>query len=1802
MADKMADKLADFGERLRRLRAAVGAKSPEVPSTLQRVSRTMSGPMPPTVGLRESTLDDTVKLPAAGVGQAGSQTLTESPQSPIHATPASSSPMPPAPPVDSQGGASLEPCSTAPPVPPVDSQGGMQVGPPAPSVDSQISLDEMSPPGHSEPPDGSLRRAEPAVRGQSIQTDRCPIDMEMWEATGPLDVIGPMDHNALQQTLHSVLSLERSMVDLNLKVMALQADQQLMQQQHNRTGVAHTQTLRELRQAIDAKSECECRHFKELLQQNTQYLRVQITDTLKWRLNKLHIDILQDLQDVMTPMATTITQLQEETLTCSQQLHHVVEDITFMKQNTHSMNRTFSHTAVQAAQSDPSTVLPTMVRARPQLQSTMHVPRPDQASSPVDSSEQRGRFMGKTPIKLQFPCFGRMEDCSDPLLYVEKCNDYLSLNPLSDEEILATMSCVLHGTARDWWDVTRLETHSWKEFENKFLFAFLSEDYMDELEERVRTQVQGEDESIRDFAYRYRSLCRRWKTDITEAKVIQLLLKNIRPQLACQLRSSRVSSVDELVRLGQQLEKDWGKQLQQQLRNPADVPPAHSAVRTSQVAQQPSSSQATKPSEEAAVFCWRCKGSHPPYSCPQWKPKKKSGNNQPQQSPANENNPTLSSMSNQQPVSAASPFSSMRPFPQQLFVGLTIGLVDGRAMVDTGSSYTLLTEEVWHTVKADHAALTPWTGSPLYLADGGGRWPLGWQEMTLTVQGHPCTLPVVVLSSEALACPVVLGLDFMCIIGLQIDMGSRQYWFNANKARKYSFEKDMGNPARWGWKGQLGFFSAVNPRSTKPSPEATLDAELLRKVIEGAQMDAAGKSRLFNQLQENADVCTSRLGCTGVLTHKILVTQGMPIKQRPYRLPPAKLQVMKELIEEMLEMDIIEPSSSAWSSPVVLIPRKDRKPRFCVNYIKLNAVTYTDAYPLPTIQEILDSLAGSVIFSSIDLNNGYWQCRMDQDSIDKTAFASPLGLFQFKVMPFGLKNAPATFQRLMEMALGELRGSICFVYLDDIIIHSASPEQHYRDIQAVLDKLRAAHLTVNMKKSKFFQTSLRFLGHVVSAAGIQVDSEKVKAVEDFPVPTNLKAVQRFLGMSGWYHRFVPNFSGVADPLNNLKRKGVKFRWTPECQHSFETLKNHLVSPPILGHPNFQLPFVVYTDASDVGLGAVLVQQTGLGSEEVLAYGSRSLNKAERNYSATEKECLAVVWALEKWRYYLECRPFKVVTDHSSLVWMFKSQKASARLTLWVLRLQEFTFTIEYRKGKYNTVPDALSRAPSDLPLEELTEVATMMSVKGEPHRELPITDEEIWKAQQGDPEIQRIYGSVMGEGELTVSESIKFTILEDKVYRVVQLPYKTIYQVYIPECLRKPLLQMFHDDPISGHLGRYKTYKRMHPMAYWPGMSLEVKSYVQNCETCQKFKPESRKVAGKLQQTVVEHPWEMIGVDFMGPFPRSTKGNVYLAVFVDYFTRWVELYPLRKATAETVSRVLTEEILTRWGVPHFILSDQGSQFVSAVFRETCAKWNLRQKLTTAYHPQTNLTERVNRTLKTMIASYVTNHKHWDKHLPAFRFALNSAVHESTGVTPAELNLGRTLRSPLDVTLRPWTPTPDGPTYKCMTELKELQEFVRVNLEKGRIRQKRNYDKKRRDLLLKDNDRVWLRSHPYSKAEKSFTAKLAPKWLGPYRVISQVGPVNVDVVLEESGEDRKVVHVSRLKPCYPTAEELEKADRKRIMDLFEEDSEEEEFLGFPSAEPEKSDRKRIMDLFEEASDEEEFLGFPSAEPENKGSPL
>ena len=399
----------------------------------------------------------------------------------------------------------------------------------------------------------------------------------------------------------------------------------------------------------------------------------------------------------------------------------------------------------------------------------------------------------------------------------------------------------------------------------------------------------------------------------------------------------------------------------------------------------------------------------------------------------------------------------------------------------------------------------------------------------------------------------------------------------------------------------------------------------------------------------------------------------------------------------MLNKGIIEESSSPWLAPVVIVPKKSGEIRLCVDYRQLNKQTTKDAYPLPLPDEVQDRLAGSAIFSTLDLQSGYWQMPVHDTDIPKTAFCPGpgMGLFQFTRMPFGLTGAPSSFQRLMNKIFRNL--PFVTTYIDDILVHSANEEQHEYHLQQVFQKLEESGLTLRGNKCHFGMTQVSYLGHLFSASGMMPDSQKVKALLDWPIPTTVTAVRQFIGLASYYRRYIHDFATIAAPLHQLTQKGISFNWSQECTDAFNLLKQKLVQAPILAFPNFSTvasPFVFYTDASSIGIGAVLEQDS-----HVIAYASRALTKSEKQYNVIQRECLALVYALKQFRHYLIGRSFNLVTDHAPLQWL-SAQKMEGLLCRWSLALQEYDFQIKYRKGIQNGNADALSRCmetPSEVP-------------------------------------------------------------------------------------------------------------------------------------------------------------------------------------------------------------------------------------------------------------------------------------------------------------------------------------------------------------------------------------------------------------------------------------------------------------------------------------------------------------------------
>jgi len=962
--------------------------------------------------------------------------------------------------------------------------------------------------------------------------------------------------------------------------------------------------------------------------------------------------------------------------------------------------------------------------------------------------------------------------------------------------------------------------------------------------------------------------------------------------------------------------------------------------------------------------------------------------------------------------------------------------------------------------------------------------------------------------------------------------------------------------------------------TTETSHEATLEVtpkerEILWGLVEnsGETLDPEQKHHLFKLLLGYVDVFAlsdDQLGRTKQLKHTINTGDHQPIRQPVRRIPPCKREEVHQLLQDMLARKVIQPSTSPWASPVVLVKKKDGSTRFCIDYRKVNAITHKDAYPLPRIDDTLDTLSGAQWFSTLDLLSGYWQVEVAEEDKPKTAFATREGLYEFNVMPFGLCNAPATFQRLMDLVLAGVQWTQCLVYLDDVIIIGRDFAEHLHNLSIVLQKLKEAGLRLKPSKCSFCQESVSYLGHIVSREGVSTDPDKTERVTSWPTPTSVQAVQQFLGLASYYRRFVQNFAEIAKPLHRLTERGREFTWTLECETSFATLKNRLASAPILSFPDFSKAFILDTDASQEGIGAVL-SQISEGNEQVIAYASRTLSKAERKYSVTRKELLAVVVFTNHFRPYLLGRNFALRTDHSSLTWLHNFKEPEGQLARWIEKLQEYNFTILHRQGKQHQNADALSRRPDNQDSHQgqdssdmepqldilMTSLSGGLSSSAECSymRKEQLEDENIGlilkaKEAQQQPDAHLLKAKPRETqqlcqlwDQLLIKEGILYRQFEESSGRSSYL------QLVVPSQLREEILEEAHAGTMSCHLGEDKTLARVKERFFWPGYSNAVKEWCKTCANCAARKIPPRKRRGPLQNVLTGYPLQMVATDIMGPFPTTANGNKYILVASDYFTKWVEAYAIPNQEATTVAGKLVDNMFCHFGLPEQLHSDMGAQFESRVVREMCNMLHIKKTHTTPYHPQGDgLVERANRTIQNMLTTATNGQANeWENCLPKVCLAYNTSKHASTGYTPFYLMFGRQPHMPLDII---YGVPPDHTQEHCqyVVNLRKTMEsaycLARRNVQTAAYRQKENYDLKVHGDKFKPGELVWLCNPVVPKGNSK---KLHSPWVGPYKVVKCLSDTVYRIQDTRANRRRQVVHFDRLKPCSQNIRGRDKAD-------------------------------------------------------------
>ena len=726
-----------------------------------------------------------------------------------------------------------------------------------------------------------------------------------------------------------------------------------------------------------------------------------------------------------------------------------------------------------------------------------------------------------------------------------------------------------------------------------------------------------------------------------------------------------------------------------------------------------------------------------------------------------------------------------------------------------------------------------------------------------------------------------------------------------------------------------------------------------------------------------------------------LVPNAKPVMKRPYRLAEAQLAEVAKQIEGALKEGWVQPSFSPWGTAIFVVGKKNGEWRMCVDYRDLNALTEQDAYPLPRIDDILHKVAAAKVFTTLDLQSGCHQIQIRPKDRPKTAFrlAKPVKgscHYEWKVMPFGLKNAPPTFQRYMSLVLKDCVG-FCEVYMDDIIIYSNSMEEHLEHVRQVFQTLREAQLKVKIEKCTFGQESVEFLGHVLKGGRIWMRPEKQQVISNWHEPLKTaKEVRQFLGLASYYRNYVANFATTAAPLIALTRKRSTITWSWEVQQAFHALKQVLSKNIGRVCWTSQLPVRVTTDASGVGLGAVLEQQHG-DVWETVAVWSRALNSCQRNYSILDKEWLAILEAVTRvWRHWLVGIQFEIHTDHAPLVQILtkKVEELTPRQLRWLERLEPFSFSIKFIRGRENTVADALSR---EVQVMEVNAVEVIGSdslqfgiddvregVKTDPFYQEMVDDESV-----------RLQLGLIAEGGLLYTEDGQLCIPDDRA-------------------LRFKLVLEHHDQVFSGHWSEEKTLSQLKRGYFWPSMRQDVQEVVDTCEVCQRSRFQKKTDRAPIRFLEAQYPWEVVTVDFVSGFATTRRKHTAICVMCDRFTRMMHAEPCKDhATAKETARILLRRVFSQHGCPRVLVSDRGAQFDSELWRQLWGMLGTRVHLATTHHPQSNgLTERMNRTLITLIKKVTQLKKHeWEELLPLLEFAYNQTPNATTGVAPFEAQQG-----------------------------------------------------------------------------------------------------------------------------------------------------------------------------------------------------
>ncbi len=868
--------------------------------------------------------------------------------------------------------------------------------------------------------------------------------------------------------------------------------------------------------------------------------------------------------------------------------------------------------------------------------------------------------------------------------------------------------------------------------------------------------------------------------------------------------------------------------------------------------------------------------------------------------------------------------------------------------------------------------------------------------------------------------------------------------------------------------------------------------------------------------------------------HRIQIIEGSrPPARRIYRLSPNEEQELKMQLEDHLKENRIRPSNSPYGASVVFADKKDGGKRMCVDYRQLNKITIADKYPLPRIDELLDQFGSKRIFSKMDLSQGYHQIRMAEDDIHKTSFQTKFGTYEWMVMPFGLTNAPATFQRTMDQLFGSLRDFVQ-VYIDDIVISSHSLDEHLVHLEKVFAILEREQLYVKESKCAFGQPEIEFVGFIVGENGVRPIPDKLQVINNWPKPKTVKHVRSFLGICGFYHRFIPAFASIATPLTNLLHKNKRWSWGATEDKSFGDLKRQLLQQVVLAYPDPSRPYHLYTDASETGTGAMLCQPDVFGHLKLIACTSRKLNPHERNYVTHEKELLALVDALKKWRHYLQGPKVQVFTDNTCLKNIQTVPKPSPRQVRWIQFLQSFDLDIHHIPGRTNVVADILSRlhSPEVSSLESPAVAGTLSTIA----LATVLTPFDFFLA----PAVLPVDDWLEDYREDPVCKAQFFHPDTGDIIALNRYKYNRFWQddkIVVPRTRIPEVISSHHDPIVAGHWGNNRTLSMLKRRFIFPKMKKRVSEHVSSCDTCQHAKADHHLPRGLMENiSLPVQKWQSVAMDWTEVPAVIRNGVEYnqVLVVIDRGTRMCHLIPTSKsADAVETADLFLHYVVKYHGLPRSITSDRDSRLTSGFWRRLCDLLNIRLRPSSSYHPQTNgQTERLNQTLKQLLRASEYEDRPWIDMLDVVEIAINNAPLVTTDFSPYFLNYG------FHPTLYTDVPQFKGPVVELGPEkfrhfLKRLQtDWEHISCI---FRQHRDKMVARANLHIKPHpfkpgDLVLVNSRRHTRVHLDTKKALDPKAIGPFEIERSVGPNTYRLLLpEEYSLMHPVFHANDLIP-------------------------------------------------------------------------